>query len=184
MKIIRYLKKHKKKSIVLLVLLVWYYFSLPQQLFLGPTSTVIESSEGVLLGAKIADDGQWRFPHNDSVAQKFKVCILQFEDAYFYSHPGVNPVSIFKALSKNLQSNKVKRGGSTITQQVIRLSRKGKKRSYLEKVIEMILATRLELRHSKDKILSSASFNLCLAEGVPVKYLDLTQKVFPLSSLT
>ncbi len=154
MRTLHYFQKHKKKSIVLLVLGVWYYFSLPQQLFSDSTSTVIESREGILMGAKIADDGQWRFPHNDSVPQKFKVCILEFEDAYFYSHPGFNPVSIFKALIKNIQSNKVKRGGSTITQQVIRLSRKGKARSYFEKAIELILATRLELRSSKDKVLS------------------------------
>ncbi len=156
---IKYFKKHKKKSLVFLVLLVWYYFSLPNQLFVDPTSTVIESREGVLLGAKIAGDGQWRFPHNDSVPKKFKTCILQFEDAYFYSHPGVNPVSIVKAIRQNLQSNKIKRGGSTITQQVIRLSRKGKSRTYFEKVIEMILATRLELRHTKDKILAMYASN-------------------------
>ena len=108
MKIVGYLKKHKKKSVVLFILAIWYYFSLPKQLFLDPTSTVIESKEGFLLGAKIAEDGQWRFPHNDSVPKKFKACILQFEDAYFYSHPGINPISVFKALSKNIQSNKVK----------------------------------------------------------------------------
>lgn len=156
---IKYLKKHKKKSIVFLVLLVWYYFSLPNQIFQEPTSTVIESREGTLLGAKIANDGQWRFPHNDSVPEKFKTCLLQFEDAYFYSHPGVNPVSIVKAIGQNIQSNKIKRGGSTITQQVIRLSRKGKSRTYFEKLIEMILATRLELRHSKDMILALYASN-------------------------
>lgn len=156
---IKYLKKHKKKSLVLFVLIVWYYFSLPTQLFLEPTSTVIESREGRLLGAKIANDGQWRFPHNDNVPTKFKECILQFEDAYFYSHPGVNPVSIVKALGKNIQSNKIKRGGSTITQQVIRLSRKGKSRTYFEKVVEMILATRLEFKYSKDKVLSLYASN-------------------------
>jgi penicillin-binding protein 1C len=159
MRVVHYLKKHKKKSIVLLILAIWYYFSLPKQLFFDSTSTVIESREGILMGAKIADDGQWRFPHNDSVPSKFKVCILEFEDAYFYSHPGFNPVSIFKALIENIQSNKVKRGGSTITQQVIRLSRKGKARSYFEKAIELILATRLELRHSKDKVLSYYASN-------------------------
>lgn len=159
MKLVHYLKRHKKKSIVLTILLVWYYFSLPKQLFIDPTSTVIESSEGFLLGAKIADDGQWRFPHNDSVPHKFSKCILQFEDAYFFSHPGINPVSIVKALGKNIQSNRVKRGGSTITQQVIRLSRKGRARSYFEKLVEMILATRLELRDSKEKILSYYASN-------------------------
>lgn len=51
------------------------------------------------------------------------------------------------------------RGGSTITQQVIRLAREGKKRSYAEKFIELIWATRLELRSSKEEILKMYASN-------------------------
>lgn len=154
-----YIKNNKIKSVVLFVLLIAYYFCLPKQLFKDPTATVITSKNDELLGAQIAKDGQWRFPHNDSIPKKFKTCIIQFEDEYFYKHPGFNPVSIFKALRENLKSDGIKRGGSTITQQVIRLSRKGKNRTYFEKAIEIILATRLELRTSKDKILSYYSSN-------------------------
>jgi len=136
------------------VLLLAYYFCLPKQLFKDPTATVITSANNKLLGAQIAKDGQWRFPQNDSVPEKFKTCIIQFEDEYFYKHPGFNPISIFKALKQNIQSGEVQRGGSTITQQVIRLSRKGKPRTYFEKIKEMILATRLEFRESKEQILA------------------------------
>lgn len=136
------------------MLLVAYYFCLPKVLFKDPTATVITSSSDELLGALIAEDGQWRFPASDSIPEKFKTCILQFEDDYFYQHPGFNPVSIFKALKSNLSSGEVKRGGSTITQQVIRLSRKGQSRTYIEKFKELILATRLEFRLSKDEILN------------------------------
>jgi penicillin-binding protein 1C len=153
LKIINYIKRHKIKSAILAVLLVVYYFSLPKDLFKDPTATVITSNNNELLGAKIADDGQWRFPETDSVPEKFKTCLLLFEDEYFYKHPGFNPVSIFKALKENLSSGSVKRGGSTLTQQVIRLSRKGQSRTYLEKLKELILATRLEFRHSKEDIL-------------------------------
>lgn len=135
------------------MLLIAYYFCLPKVLFDDATSTVIESREGILLGAKIATDGQWRFPQLDSVPKKFRICITEFEDAYFYSHPGFNPISICKALWQNITSGEVQRGGSTLTQQVIRLSRKGQKRTYFEKFKEIILATRLEFRHSKDEIL-------------------------------
>lgn len=141
-------------TVIVAVLLLAYYFCLPKQLFKAPTTTVITSNNNQLLGALIATDGQWRFPKNDSVPEKFKTCILNFEDAYFYKHPGFNPVSIFKALKGNLQSGKIKRGGSTITQQVIRLSRTGRPRTYLEKLKEIILATRLEFRTSKNNILS------------------------------
>jgi len=151
--------KHKIKLIIAVIILTAYYFSLPKQLFKNPTSTVIESVEGQLLGAKIADDGQWRFPQNDSVPQKFATCILQFEDAYFYKHPGFNPISIVKSIYENLKSKRIKRGGSTLTQQVIRLSRKNQKRTYFEKLKELILATRLEFKYSKDKILSLYASN-------------------------
>ena len=123
-----------------------------------PTATVVESRQGSLLGAKIADDGQWRFPEIDSVPTKFETCLLAFEDAYFYKHPGFNPISMIKALGANLSAGKTVRGGSTLTQQVIRLSRK-KGRSYGEKLIELVLSTRLELRLSKEEILKLYTSN-------------------------
>ncbi|MEO8535383.1 MAG: penicillin-binding protein 1C [Flavobacterium sp.] len=152
-RIINWIKKNKIKSAIVFLLLLIYYFSLPQTLFKEPYSTVIESSEGELLGAKIASDGQWRFPAQDSVPDKFKKCIVYFEDEYFYKHPGFNPVAMVNAIKQNRKAGKVVRGGSTLTQQVIRLSRKGKSRTYFEKFIEVILATRLELGYSKNQIL-------------------------------
>jgi len=159
MRFVTLIKNHKIKAAVLVILLIWYYFSLPRALFNEPTSTIIESAKGELLGAQIATDHQWRFPHTDSIPQKFSKCIVAFEDAYFYRHPGFNPISIAKAFWKNIQSGAVKRGGSTLTQQVIRLSRKGKRRTYFEKGIEIILSTRLELRHSKNNILALYASN-------------------------
>ncbi|WP_298550357.1 penicillin-binding protein 1C [uncultured Algibacter sp.] len=157
--IINYIRRHRIKSAVIVILLIAYLFCLPSQLFKDPTATVITSSNNDLLGAQIAKDGQWRFPHNDSIPEKFRTCIVQFEDEYFYKHPGFNPISIFKALLGNLKSGSVKRGGSTLSQQVIRLSRKGKQRTYFEKFKELILATRLELRESKEAILAYYSSN-------------------------
>ena len=155
---ITYVKKHPKKLLISAILLIAYYFCLPEPLFDNPISTVVESRNGRLLGAKIADDGQWRFPLSDSIPYKFRTCLLQFEDAHFYKHPGFNPISILKAVSENLSAGKIVRGGSTLTQQVIRLSRK-EQRSYWEKFLELILATRLELRYSKDEILKLYSGN-------------------------
>jgi len=154
LKITNYIKRHKKKTIGIVILLIFYVFCLPSKLFTKPTSTVITSSNNELLGALIAEDGQWRFPHKDTVPEKFKICLIQFEDEHFYMHPGFNPISILKALKQNLQAGSVKRGGSTITQQVIRLSRDNRPRTYFEKVKELILATRLEFRASKEKIIS------------------------------
>jgi penicillin-binding protein 1C len=152
-RIINWIKKNKIISAISFLLLLIYYFSIPRTLFQEPYSTVIESKEGELLGAKIARDGQWRFPAQDSVPDKFKKCIVYFEDEYFYKHPGFNPVAMVNAIKQNRKAGKVVRGGSTLTQQVIRLSRKGKGRTYFEKFIEIIKATRLELGYSKNEIL-------------------------------
>ncbi len=146
-------QEHKWKLSVFWTLLVLWFFCLPKPLFQNPTSTVVESKEGVLLGARIAEDGQWRFPKMDSIPKRFEHCILYFEDEYFYRHPGVNPVSMSKALWQNLTTDS-RRGGSTLTQQVIRLARKNQERTYGEKLVEVFMATRLEASYSKKEILN------------------------------
>ncbi len=148
-----WVRRHPIKSVLTVLVLVGYYFCLPNPLFETPYSTVLESSNGELLGAKIARDGQWRFPQGDSIPVKFQECLIYFEDQHFRSHPGFNPVAMVNAVRQNAKAGRVVRGGSTLTQQVIRLSRDGKKRSYFEKAIEIILATRLECRYSKDEII-------------------------------
>ena len=105
-RIFSYIKKHRVKSILIVSLLIAYYFCLPKQLFNDPTSTVIETEDGQLLGAQIAEDGQWRFPKSDSIPEKFRQCIIHFEDEYFYRHPGFNPISIAKALRENVRAGK------------------------------------------------------------------------------
>lgn len=140
--------------IIISVSIVWFTFCLPNPLFKEPTSTIITDVNGGLLNAKIASDGQWRFPVADSVPYKFEKSVIYFEDQYFRYHLGINPVSILKAFFTNIKAGKTVRGGSTITSQVIRLSRKGKKRTVPEKIVEFILAFRLELSWSKDKILT------------------------------
>ena len=131
-----------------------YAFSLPEKIFNQPYSTVLEANDGQLLSASIARDGQWRFPENDNVPEKFTDALITFEDKRFYNHPGVDPLSLTRAFFQNISEGKVVSGGSTISMQVIRLSRKTKSRSLFQKCIEMILATRLEIRHSKKEILA------------------------------
>lgn len=136
----------------LMLLFIWW-FALPQPLFESPLSTVVWSKEEKLLGARVAKDGQWRFPANDQVPEKFKTSIIYFEDEYFDYHLGFNPISMAKAIWYNL-THENKRGGSTISQQVIRLSRLNQSRTYLEKIKELFLATSLEAHYSKADILN------------------------------
>lgn len=131
-----------------------YFFCLPTVVFNTPYATVIQSNSGELLAAQIATDGQWRLPAQDSVPSKFAKCIVNFEDEYFYHHPGFNPVAMYNAMLQNNKAKHVVRGGSTLTQQVVRLWRKNKKRTYIEKGIELLLATRIELRYTKTEIMA------------------------------
>jgi penicillin-binding protein 1C len=135
------------------IALLAYAFCLPSPLFQDPLSIVLEDREGELLGARIAEDGQWRFPAVEEVPDKYQQAVVTFEDKHFYRHPGVDPLSILRAIGQNVKAGRIVSGGSTISMQVIRLSRKGRPRTIGEKIIEIILATRLELKYSKEEIL-------------------------------
>ena len=148
-------KHQRKKNIrwITALLLVLFLLCLPRKLFDVPYSTVVADRHGELLGARIADDGQWRFPPLDTVPDKFARCIIAFEDNYFNYHFGFNPVSFVRAIKQNIKAGRIVSGGSTLTMQTIRLSR-GEKRTIGEKIIEIVLATRLECRYSKKEIIA------------------------------
>lgn len=112
------------------------------------------ASNGELLGAHIADDGQWRFPASNNYSDKYLACVLEYEDQQFFLHWGFNPISFGQALIENIKAGHVVRGGSTISMQVVRLSRHNKPRTYGEKLLEVVLALRLELHYSKRSILN------------------------------
>lgn len=131
----------------------------PLPVFRLPVSTVVEAADGTLLGARIADDGQWRFPAPEYIPEKFEKSILTFEDRYFYYHPGINLVSIIRSLSNNISAGKIVSGGSTITMQVARISSGNKPRTYKNKILETLSALKLELFRSKKSILMMYASN-------------------------
>lgn len=138
------------------LLATWFVWSLaiPVPMPKDPSSLLLESEDGTLLGARIAADGQWRFPESRSgIPPKVAASVIQFEDAWFRVHPGINPVSMLKAIRQNWAAGRVVRGGSTLPMQVVRLSRKGKARTYLEKLIETHAALRLVFRLDRESIL-------------------------------
>ncbi|MCD7962445.1 MAG: penicillin-binding protein 1C [Rikenellaceae bacterium] len=136
-----------------LSIVVVFISILPRNFFDEPLSTVVETADGRLLGARIATDGQWRFPPADSVPDKFMHALLTFEDKRFRVHPGVDPLAVIRAVSQNISRKQVFSGASTISMQVIRMNRRKTKRSLAEKITEAILAVRLELSYSKNEIL-------------------------------
>ncbi|MCL1822343.1 MAG: transglycosylase domain-containing protein, partial [Prolixibacteraceae bacterium] len=153
-------RKINPKNIVLITILtgiilsLWVYFMIPRPLFAPVYSTLLESNDGRLMGARIASDGQWRFPEPDSIPVKFQTCLINFEDRHFHHHHGVNPASIARAFYQNVKKGRVVSGGSTITMQLARLARPSEKRNIANKLMEMAWARNIENRYSKKKILT------------------------------
>ena len=138
---------------------VWFWALLPDRLFDEPESYVLEARDGTLLGARIATDGQWRFPLRDEVPPKFRRALIVFEDKRFEEHPGVDLLAVGRALKLNVSRGRVVSGGSTLTMQLARLSRASRRgapdsRTLGAKMAEAALALRLETAYDKDELLA------------------------------
>ena len=134
--------------------LLAFWFSLPDPLFPAVYSAVLTARDGQLLSARVAADGQWRFPPGKTVPPRFAEALTAFEDRRFRSHFGVDPLAVARALRENFRAGRIVSGASTLTMQVIRMARGNRNRTYWEKAIEAMLAVRLELTHGKDEILA------------------------------
>ena len=137
----------------LLALLIAWWNLLPSPLFQVPYSTVLLDHEGTTIGIKAADDGQIRFQARGQLPGRYVAALLIFEDKGFLFHHGVDPVALVRAGIANLRAGSIVSGGSTLSMQVIRLSRKNPPRTIWEKVKEIVLTFRLEQSYSKQEIL-------------------------------
>lgn len=140
-------------ALVLTLLLAWMRWGTMDPLFDSPHSTVLLDRNGAFLGATVATDGQWRMPDTDSIPLRFEQCLLEFEDRNFRSHWGIHLPSLLRAMKQNYHAGRTVSGGSTITMQVARMAMQHRSRNYFNKLMEMVLAVRLEVRYSKDEIL-------------------------------
>ncbi len=91
-------------------------------------------------------------PH-DQIPDVVRHATLAAEDRNFFSHPGVDAPSLFRALIKNLQSGSIRQGGSTITQQVARALYLTREKTFSRKLKEAVLALKIERILDKDEIL-------------------------------
>ena len=125
-------------------------FPLPEQ---NEYSKEILANDGTLLTAYLTDDDKWRLKTGlEEISPELIRAIVEKEDSWFHWHFGLNPVSIVRALYKNLTRGEKISGASTITMQVARLL-EPKDRTYWNKIIEVFRAFQLELRYSKKEIL-------------------------------
>jgi penicillin-binding protein 1C len=145
--------------VALLAAAAAFWWLPPRPLFREPVSAVLLARDGTLLGARIAADGQWRFPDLETVPPRFAAALVAYEDRRFFDHAGVDPLAVARAARDNWQARHVVSGASTLTMQLARLIRNqgndgAAPRTFAGKVYEALLAVRLELTWSKDELLA------------------------------
>lgn len=91
--------------------------------------------------------------HYDELPETLIAAVVATEDATFFTNPGINPLSVARALVQNLQEGEMLIGGSTITQQVVKNVFLTDERTLERKIQEVILATEITRRYSKEEIL-------------------------------
>jgi penicillin-binding protein 1C len=156
----RITKKHIKRffkrlfigciGLFVLFLLLNWIFPVPDKI---EYSTIVTDNKGEVVNAYLTADQKWRMKTElEEISPLLRKTIIAKEDKYFYSHPGVNPVAMTRALFKNLLRMKTTSGASTITMQVAR-ALEHRKRNIFSKMVEMFRAFQLEWKYDKDEIL-------------------------------
>jgi membrane peptidoglycan carboxypeptidase len=119
---------------------------------LAQTSTVF-AADGSTIGTLQAEQNRASVPLAD-ISEKTVQAILAVEDADFYEHSGINARAITRALVENVSAGGIQQGGSTITQQLVKLLVTGDNRQEADrKITEAVLALRLEDQMEKEEIL-------------------------------
>ncbi|MCB9030710.1 MAG: PBP1A family penicillin-binding protein [Deltaproteobacteria bacterium] len=141
------------------VFLTWGYFYITRDLpklekiedYRPAAVTRVFDRNGILISEFFTER---RYPVKISeVPERIRNAFVAAEDSSFYTHPGVDIVSIARAFIKNLESGSKKQGASTITQQVVKKLLLSPKKDYKRKIKEAILSYRLEQKLSKEEIL-------------------------------
>jgi penicillin-binding protein 1A len=138
---------------------LWAFTILPRSL---PSVTALETLQPIQ-GTKIYDDNDEPMTelHVErrilvplaQIPQSLRDAILATEDRRFYSHWGIDPIGVARAVIQNYRRGRLVEGGSTITQQLTKVLFLTPDKSLERKLKEAVLALELERRYSKDRIL-------------------------------
>lgn len=119
---------------------------------------VVVSADGTPLRSFADDGGIWRYPVTpEQVSPLYLQALLNYEDRWFWRHPGINPVALLRAAGQWVRSGRVVSGGSTLTMQVARiLDARGRPvaRTPMRKLRQLLRALQLEVHLSKREILA------------------------------
>lgn len=123
----------------------------PDAIEMAQTS-VVYAADGTVL-AEWYDTEDRTVVASDVIPANLKNAAVAIEDKRFYQHSGVDFQAIGRALSVNTGAGEVRQGGSTITQQTVKLLFTDGERTLTRKIEEALLALQLETRADKDEVL-------------------------------
>jgi 1A family penicillin-binding protein len=118
-----------------------------------PQTSVIYDRTGVKVLYEIHGEENRKILLHDQIPDVMRRATVAAEDKFFYSHPGVDIFSIFRALGTNIEKKGIFQGGSTITQQLARNVFLTREKTFTRKFIESILAIKIEKSFTKDEIM-------------------------------
>ena len=117
-------------------------------------SPEVTAQDGTLLRAFLSEDGAWRIATApDQVGARYLAMLQAYEDKRFERHWGVDALALVRASLQFVSAGRIVSGGSTLTMQVARLL-ESNPHSLPYKILQMVRAVQLELRYSKEEILS------------------------------
>ena len=128
----------------------------------GPTELV--SADGTVI-ARFDSEVDRRIVSLDQMSPHIKDAVVALEDARFYEHEGVDPLSLLRAVVTNLRTGDIRQGGSTLTQQYVKNAFTGAEQTITRKVREAVISIALEKNATKDQILERYLNTVYFGEG-------------------
>lgn len=129
-------------------------FPLPLPDANGQRGAIVLARDGTPLRAFADESGIWRYPVTpEHVSPLYLETLLNYEDRWFYQHPGINPLALLRAFGQMLLHRHIVSGGSTLTMQVARII-DPHSRSFGGKLWQVARALQLEVHLSKREILT------------------------------
>ncbi len=114
-------------------------------------SSVVYSSDGKVLAEFYVE--RRNFIADYKITPMIKNAFIAIEDQRFYSHPGIDIIGIMRALYKNIKAEGIVEGGSTITQQLVKMLFLTPEKSLTRKIKEVVLSSQIEKKYTKDEII-------------------------------
>jgi penicillin-binding protein 1A len=138
---------------------------LPDELPLAAQISTVRAADGTPIGELSGHER--REPVDfDEIPQVVIDAVLAVEDAEFYDHNGVNHQAILRAAIRNVAAGEIEQGGSTITQQYVKVALLDPEQTLQRKMHEVVWAVELENRLTKDEILERYLNVVYLGDGV------------------